>query len=308
MSTHVVTALHLNLRSEADSGKKNVIATLPQGTLIEKIGESDLPGWIKVKTSVAGKTISGYVNSAYIGPAGTDFPEVKSAGGKIPRADLGSKPSAKRTETGARAYSIGEAGKPGKPSTHATGKAAGIVRIIDWLDVGDEISHLRWKKEPKKTYCNVYVYDVCDTAGAYIPRVWWRSKAIVDLLAGKTVTAKYGDTVDEMRANYIFNWLGEYGDDFGWERVFDLDTLQAEANAGRVAIICAQHKDMESPGHIQIVAPEHGDHAAKRAGGKVTQPLQSNAGGKNFTYGILGSTWWQSSDFKQYGFWVSDAG
>jgi hypothetical protein len=188
------------------------------------------------------------------------------------------------------------------------GAAAGIVKIIDWLDVG-KTSHLRWQGGGGKTFCNVYAYDVCIIAGAYLPRVWWTSKAIGELLAGKTVQAKYGQTVSEIRANYIFNWLVEYGQDFGWKQLFDVDSLQAEANSGRLGIVCAQRKNMEMSGHIQIVAPEHGSNKAKRNSAcKVVQPLQSNAGVQNFTYGCLGTTWWQGASFRQYGFWTCDAG
>lgn len=306
MPTHVVTALHLNLRSDADPGKRNVIVVLPQGTPVDKTGDSNLAGWFEVETVVAGKKLRGHVNGKFLGSVGTAFPTARATDGKLPPADLGPRMTEKRSVTGSRAYSIGEAGKPDKPSTHPSGKALGIVRIIDWLDVGNP-SHLRWVRSGKKTFCNIYVYDVCDTAGAYIPRVWWTSKAISDLRAGKTVTAKYGDTVHEMRANYIFNWLVEYGADFGWKRLFDPDVLQSEANSGRIAIICAQRNDMEAAGHIQVIAAENGAHTAKRsAAGKVTQPLQSNAGDDNFTYGFLGPNWWQRAQFKQYGFWSND--
>jgi hypothetical protein len=246
------------------------------------------------------------VNAAFLGPAGTPFPTARAAGARLPPADLGSRAGEKRSVTGGRSHSIGEPGKPGRPSTHAAGKPAGILRILDWLDVGNH-AHLRWIGGGGKTFCNIYVYDVCDTAGAYIPRVWWNSRAIADLLAGRTVTALHGDTVHEMRANFIFDWLVEHGGDFGWKRLFDLDTLQSEANAGRMAIICAQRTDMESPGHIQVIAPENGAHAARRSpAGKVTQPLQSNAGASNFTYGFVGPDWWHARQFRQFGFWSSD--
>jgi hypothetical protein len=276
MPTHVVIALHLNLRSAADPAKKNVIATLPQGTPVDKIGNSPLAGWFEVDTVVAGTTLRGHLNGRFLGAVTASFPASNTAGGKLPPADLGSKTSEKRSVTGTRAYSIGEPGKPGKPSTHASGKMAGVVRIIDWLDVGKS-SHLRWQGGGGKTYCNIYVYDACDTAGVYIPRVWWTSKAITDLLAGKTVVAKYGVTVLEMRANYIFNWLVEYGPDFGWKRVFDLDTLQTESNSGRMAIICAQRTDMEKPGHIQVIAPEHGGHVPQSATHLEKSPIHCKA-------------------------------
>ena len=308
MPTHVVTALHLNLRSAPDPQKKNVIAVLPQGSLVDKVSNSGVAGWFEVDTVVAGATLRGHLNSSHLGPIGTSFPSASVSSGKLPAADLGSKLTEKRSVVGSRAYSIQEAGKPGKPSTHASGNAAGIVRIIDWLDVGKP-GHLRWQGGGGKTFCNVYTYDASIMAGCYLPRVWWTSKAITDLRAGKTVEAKYGATVQEMRANYIFNWLLEYGADFGWQRVFDVDALQSQANAGRMAIICAQRTDMEKPGHIQVVPPENGANKAKRnASGKVLQPLQSNAGASNFTYGFLGSSWWQGASFKQFGFWTSDVG
>ncbi len=305
MATHIVTALQLNLRSAPDPTGKNRIAVLAQGTEVNKIAVSAAAGWWQVSVTLAGSVLIGFVNSSHLGPLGTVFPKASATAGKLPPADLGSKPSEKRSVTGARAYSIGESGKPGVPSTHAGGKAAGIRAIIDWLDVGNS-AHLRWKGGGGKTFCNVYVYDVCDTAGCYIPRVWWKSSAITKLLAGAAVDAKYAVTVEEMRANQIFDWLDEYGPEFGWKRVFTPHDAQMEANSGKAAIICAQRKTLSSPGHIQVIAPEGGGDKAKRSGGKVTQPLQSNAGAKNFTFGFLGNNWWQGAAFRDFGFWVCD--
>jgi hypothetical protein len=308
MASHVVIALHLNLRSAPDPTKKNVLAVLPQGSLIDKVANSPVSGWFEVDAVVAGVTLRGHLNSNHLGPLGSVFPSARVTGGSLPAADLGSKSTERRSVTGSRAYSIQEAGKPGRPSAHPGGAAAGIVAIIDWMNVGSA-AHLRWQGSGGKTFCNIYTYDVCDTAGCYIPRVWWTSKAITDLQAGAVVEAKYGATVTEMRANYIFNWLLEHGGDFGWQRLFDVDALQASANAGQLAIICAQRTDMEKPGHIQVVAPENGGHLAKRnTAGMVVEPLQSNAGSTNFTYGSLGPKWWQAAKFKQFGFWVADVG
>jgi hypothetical protein len=298
----------LNLRSAPDPSKKNVIAVLPQGAPVTRIADSATPDWFEVEAVVGGTTVRGFVNSHHLGPLKTAFPTAKVVAGKLPIADLGPRSGERRGATGTRAYQIQETGRPGKASTHSGGAAAGIVKIIDWLDVG-KTSHLRWQGGGGKTFCNVYAYDVCIIAGAYLPRVWWTSKAIGELLAGKTVQAKYGQTVSEIRANYIFNWLVEYGQDFGWKQLFDVDSLQAEANSGRLGIVCAQRKNMEMSGHIQIVAPEHGSNKAKRNSAcKVVQPLQSNAGVQNFTYGCLGTTWWQGASFRQYGFWTCDAG
>ncbi|HRD78911.1 MAG TPA: hypothetical protein PK264_23720 [Hyphomicrobiaceae bacterium] len=306
MPTHTVVVPQLNLRSAPDPTKKNVIATLAQGTPVDKLANSGVAGWFEIAVTIAGTQLRGHVNSRFLGPVSTAFPSASVTAGRLPAADMGSKATEKRSVTGTRTHSIKESGKPGRPSTHGSGKAAGILRIIDWMDVGND-AHLRWQPGGGKTFCNIYVYDIADTAGCYVPRVWWNARAIADLKAGKTVEAKINATVDEVRANYIFKWLEQHGADFGWKRVFDPDVLQTEVNAGRLGIICAQRTDMERPGHIQIIAPEHGEQKAKRsAAGKVTQPLQSNAGSRNFTYGHLGTTWWQGVTFRQFGFWTSE--
>jgi hypothetical protein len=64
---------------------------------------------------------------------------------------------------------------------------------------------------------------------------------------------------------------------------------------------------MNRPGHIQIIAPESGSDKAKRnSKGEVVQPLQSQAGAKNFKYGFLGNNWWTGASFREFGFWTSD--
>lgn len=309
MPDYIVTALSLNLRSAPDPDKPNIRAALPQGHPVEKIGDAERPGWVEVKTRLSGVEIVGFLNGAYLAKAGAT-PQTESLdSGRLPRADLGWSAHATRANPASRAHAIGEPGRPGLPSTHGSGPVAGVLRVLDWLDVGDVSRHLRWKPGGNATFCNIYVYDVCCLTGPYLPRVWWTSSSIVKLHAGQNVPVKYAETVEELAANYIFNWLIEFGASFGWRRLFSADELQSEVNKnGTVGIICAQRTNMNSPGHIQIVAPEHGDKKAKRVGGKVTQPLQSNAGASNFTYGHLGSNWWQGANFRDFGFWTNASG
>lgn len=40
----------------------------------------------------------------------------------------------------------------------------------------------------------------------------------------------YGKTVHEMNANMLLGWFEDYGEPFGWKRVFDLDVQQAASN------------------------------------------------------------------------------
>jgi len=302
MASLVVTALQLNLRSGPKATAPR-IAVLAQGTELTKV--ADAPGgWMQVDANIQGQAVRGFVNSNFVALETPGmFPTVTAAAGTIPPADLGQSPSATRTSTSSRASAIGEPGRPAPAASHPNGRVAGILAVIDWLDVGDN-SHLRWQPKGGTTFCNVYSYDVCNIAGIYLPRVWWTHDALVKLQAGQQVPVKYAQTVDEIRANQIYDWLVQFGGGFGWQRVFDPDPLQTQVNSGMIGIICAQRVDINRPGHIQIIAPEHGDKQAKRSGGKVTQPLQSNAGATTFTYGFLGSSWWRSSQFREFGFFV----
>ena len=303
MATHVVTALNLNLRSAPGPGGPK-LAVLEQGTEITKIANASVANWWEVDADIQGNIVRGFLNSRFVAPIGPGlFPSATAAPGTIPRADLGSSPTARRDGVGGRAFSIGEPGRPGPAANHPAGLAAGIVAVIDWLDVGDQ-NHLRWQPTGGVTFCNIYCYDVCNIAGVYLPRVWWKHDALTKLQAGQPVEIKYGKTVDEIRANDLYDWLVDFGGGFGWTRVFDADDLQTQTNAGKIGIICAQRVQLNKPGHIQIIAPEHGVHQAKRSAGKVTQPLQSNAGSRTFTYGFLNNNWWRGSAFRQFGFWV----
>jgi hypothetical protein len=303
MASYVVKTLQLNLRSGPSAGAARV-AVLAQGTELTKIADAPAAGWWQVDADIQGHTVRGFVNSGFVAPQSAGlFAAVTAAAGTIPPADLGPSTSAKRTSTGSQAFAIGEPGRPARAASHPNGLVAGILAVIDWADVGDH-SHVRWQPTGATTFCNVYTYDICNIAGIYLPRVWWTHDALVKLQAGQSVDVKYGQTVDEIRANQIYNWLRDFGAGFGWQRVFDPDPLQTQVNSGMVGIICAQRVDINRPGHIQIVAPENGNNTAKRVGGKVTQPLQSNAGTTTFTYGILGNSWWRSANFREFGFWV----
>ena len=310
MASHVVTALKLNLRSAPDSSKNNVVIVLSQGMEVTKVGGSPVSGWIEVTAQIVTMSVRGFVSEKHLTPIGAaTFPQSPpvSATGTLPRADLGPHANARRNNRGSWAYRIGEAGQPGLPSTHSGGMVAGIAEVIDWLNPGNS-AHLRWWPQGSTTYCNVYSHDAALMMGCYLPRVWWTSSAIGRILAGHTVPVTYGTTVNEMRANNIFDWLEEYGASFGWLRETSPDALQMAVNPGRVGIICAQRTDMNRPGHIQIVAPEQNGHVAKRVNGVVTQPLQSNAGSRNFTWGQLGTNWWTSSSFREFGFWHAAPG
>ncbi len=302
----VVTALQLNLRSAPDPGKRNnIIVTLAQGTRVDKVADAARPGWWEVETSPTGVTLRGFINSSFVADEqDVEHHDIVGTAGGLAAAELAPSASAKRAGAGGRAAPLGEAGQPGPPSSHPDGPVAGIHAVVDWLGVGDP-DHLRWQRQGSTTFCNVYAYDLARACGAYLPRVWWSDGALARIRNGEKVQTLYADTVFEKTANSIFDWFQEHGATFGWTRSFDPDEFQIAVNSGRIGIINAQRVKLDSPGHIQGTLPEMGQRQAKRdTHGRVTLPLQSNAGVTNFDSGFMGSTqWWTAAKFRQAAFW-----
>ncbi len=204
---------------------------------------------------------------------------------------------------GGRAFPLGEPGRPRRTSDDAGERVTQLRAIIDYLDSASP-GHLRYKPRGSTTFCNIYAYDLCTLAGAYLPRVWWTDAAIMRMARGETVPVRYGETVRELNANALHDWLEDHGPAFGWVREIDLTTLQAAANAGEVCLIVAKRRDLNQSGHITAVVPEHEDFVARRdAAGGVIRPVESQAGVSNFRYAVNDRAWWLNSRFQSSAFW-----
>ncbi|WP_433766610.1 hypothetical protein [Pseudomonas putida] len=294
MSSYVVIASSLNLRSQPIVAPKTRLATLPQGQVVEKLGaDGSDPSWWQVSTLLNGVAVNGYVNSNFL-KAKSTVAEPESVT-DISAVHLMTKHKILRSAPEGRAFPLNESQMPSRKDGT---KVKDLQKIIEWLGVD---TNARYTKT-KVTFCNIYAYDYCCLAGVYIPRVWWTRKAISDLAKGNPVPVKYDQTVSELNANSLNNWFEEFGGDFGWTRTFDVDQLQEAANAGSVCLISGQRVDLNESGHICAVVPETAAHSATRKSGAVVTPLQSQAGASNFKYG--GSVWWTSAKFRRFSFWI----
>ena len=185
-------------------------------------------------------------------------------------------------------------------------RADSLARIVAFL-APDDATHKRYLPSNGTTFCNIYVHDYCHLAGVYLPRVWWNDDALVKIKAGQPITAELGTTVHEVVVNELVGWLGKFAKDFGWRPSSSLTELQTAANDGAVPIIAAQHKLAGHHGHIVAVVPETPPtHAARRTGGEVTTPLQSQAGAVNFSYGAPLPNFWTSPEHINPQFWIHD--
>lgn len=316
--THKVTATRLNLRNRPKVSAQTLLASLAQGTLVKKLADAPIAPWLSVQAVVNGRVVEGFVFGKFLEPLPAATAPAAAAALTMPR----STPSAARATAlpvaqmrenrrditrvrdGGRAYPLGETGRPRRSATRPDTKARQLIEIIEWLDSANA-AHKRYQPQGGRTFCNIYAYDFCYLSGVYLPRVWWKPRALQVLRDGGSVDVEYNNTVRELRANDLHDWLEDFGPAFGWHAATDLDELQAAANQGHVGLIVAKRHDDGRPGHITVVGPEHdGFEAARNAAGLVQRPLESQAGARNFRLKVNSTKWWLRPKFESFAFWV----
>lgn len=292
-----VAATALHLRSEPRVTNTNGLAVLPHGHLVDTrpIGEGP---WQLANTILGGTFVTGYVHGGYL-EQDSPAPTLNHVAAIHLRED---QPEVRPSSSGGRAFPIGDPRRPVASTNTTQGRCAHLAATIDYLDV--ERSR-RYESSGSTTYCNIYAYDYCYLANTYLPRVWWKDKALESLGRGESVAPRYDATLRELRANDLYDWFTDYAEQFGWTRCFDVDQLQSRANNGAVGIIVAQQSQLGRPGHIAVVVPETDKHVAARRQGKVIRPLQSQAGRVNQQYSSGRRAWWHYANFRAFGFWTS---
>jgi hypothetical protein len=304
----------LRLRSEpkiSTPSGKNVIATVPDGHPVRAATGTAHNGFISVETSLFGANLRGFVSKELLKPSapGTEIP-VSVPADSPPNSGIVAVTMPRKEGTITRrkdiadSHSLNEPNQPDRVGTTPAALVAELGRIITWLAV-DKPAHKRYQPRNGLTFCNIYTHDYCHLAGVYLPRVWWTQAAIKDLAQGKTVRPFIESTITEMRANDIFRWLRDFGQDFGWRQTGTLTKLQEAANQGALGLIIARRKEDGRSGHMIMVVPEMDKKRARRnAAGEVIAPLQSQAGSVNFRYRTGKLKWWNEDRFAESAFWI----
>lgn len=301
------------LRSEpkiSNPKTANVRAELPDGHAFQSVSATANNGFIEGEALLGGKVFHGFVsetllkrsNAAMVAELAAD---AVAPAAVIPEAVLANSPGNVTKRTGiADAVPLNEPNMPVREASDPAGLRADLAAIIEYL-APDNPSFKRYKPRDGLTFCNIYAHDYCRQAGAYLPRVWWTQPALLRIAGGEAVTAKLSNTVDEMRANDLFRWLRDFGQNFGWRRAASVTELQNHANMGGVSLIVARRKEDGRSGHIVAVVPETATEIARRnAAGAVIMPVQSQAGAVNFRYGLSSLNWWKDERFADSAFWV----
>lgn len=295
-----VLPLGLNLRREPIVAAHTKMAVLHAGQQVQRLAGDSTAYWWQISAEVGGTSLTGWVASDYLEPVQAS-PSAPDSFTALRAVHLSEGPQTTRAVDGRRAFPLGEPGIPRRNATTHAGKVEDLGRIIQALDVENSARYL---PDGGTTYCNIYAYDYCYLARVYLPRVWWKASAIADLVRGREVQPRYGETLQELNANALTDWLEEFGPAFGWARVFEAAELQDAANQGHVCVIAAQRTDLNRSGHICAAVPETSQEKALTSSGVLTRPLQSQAGRDNFQYGT--PHWWTRDVFRKFGFWTHE--
>ena len=251
MQKYYVNTELLNVRSTPDSkSPANIISRLQRYRLADVLDKTR-PDWWQIRYTEGKSTITGYVAARFLTLLSAELQMETSVGAvHLPRD-----PRARPDSKGAMANPLGDPGVPYVNSDSPATRIASVHQLINYLNV--TVSY-RYQRTTANTFCNIYACDVCYFSHAYLPRVWWYSRSIRKLQSGQPVEVSYGETVHELNANALHDWLNEWGDDFRWSRVTThADDFQNLVNGnGSIGLICARNRDRARSGHITVVLPE----------------------------------------------------
>lgn len=302
-ATHRVTAVELNLRSRPEVSRSTRIGSLHQGTEVAKLRDADIAPWVEIRTLLNGRITQGFVSSSFLEAIPPAVISPRPMGFEVPPVHLEeNRRDITRQRDGGRAYPLGEAGMPRRTGAEPAAKVRQLREIIDFLD-SESSDHRRYWPKGGTTFCNIYAHDYCYLAGAFFPRVWWTDRALRRIQGGEEVEVHYGETVRELNANALHDWLLDHGRAFGWQRELHLEVLQAAANNGELCLIVAQNKDLNRSGHVSaVVAEQDGFEAARGPAGEVKRPVESQAGRTNHRLVTKRTAWWLGARFR-FSFW-----
>lgn len=130
-------------------------------------------------------------------------------------------------------------------TSDSSGRSAGrYSAVINQFCVETNPRYAVNQKGRGDTYCNIFVWDVTSAMNAEIPH-YYNAKTGEPMNRGD-------ENASEMNANAMFDWLKEYGGEYGWKEV-TAEEAQSLANAGRPVVTALKRPGAH--GHVQVVCP-----------------------------------------------------
>lgn len=214
----------------------------------------------QLKDALAGAGAFGTADSASVYPAGADASMLLLSflGGdsNLLMQGLG-KGMSRQTGPAAGAYGSYSAGMPVTPERASRPATPAVISgadnrsprlynsVIAQFAVETNPRYAVNKKGTGDTYCNIFVWDVTSAMGAEIPHY-------INPQTGAPMTYPDVEGARFQSANRIYNWLHEFGSQYGWYQV-SAEEAQALANRGQPVV--ASLKRNGASGHVQMVCP-----------------------------------------------------
>jgi len=148
------------------------------------------------------------------------------------------------------------------------------------------------------TYCNIFNWDVMTAMKVHFPH-WAKQEAgnYLTPISGRTHvkepyvppagTANGTSGMYELNANMLYEWMRQYGKEYGWTEV-DPTIAQNRANNGFPTVTVWRNNSDSSSGHVQVVRPENSsyEYTTSAKGSVVAQ-----AGSSNYNNGYVSTAY-----------------
>lgn len=295
MQKYLVNTAQLNVRNTPTSSDSNNIKSRLHRFRIINVINRTTPIWWEVEFTEGNNKVRGYVAARFLSQLSEPTQTLRGIEAVHFSQDASSNLNSKLFLHKPMGVSIMQ-----RDTTSVESRIKTTHELVDLLDVTNS---RRYLPTDRHTFCNIYAYDFCYFTKAYLPRVWWYDSAIRRLASEQEVEVKYGETVREMNANSLHDWLLEWGDEFKWHRAMDgVNVFQETINQnGGIGLICARRRDRSRSGHITIVLPENQGIRARRVQGDIVSPLQSQAGAQNLKYfSTEKGAWWSHDRYDSF--------
>lgn len=175
-----------------------------------------------------------------------------------------------------RLFALSEEGMP-----KGNGLPESLLEIVRYLDSSNSARYNLGKK-----LSHVYAHDYCYLAGCYLPLVWWSNVNNPE------------DPKVQMNGTAVWDWLIEYGKEFGWKPVDGLKEAQELADVGQVVILIALPKEVRRDARMSVIIPRTKECFDSQRYKDI--PYQS-AAGETF----MKKNWYLGKTYQEYRMYVN---
>ena len=212
---------------------------------------------------------------------------IKSKSGSTPAPAPAPAPAGGLITNSSYNVSVSNRAKENRPHYECPSNARSAANYNTVINQFNVTSNPRYQRTSSATWCNIFAWDVMSAMQVKLPH--W--------VKGGVPASSTTSGATELNANATYNWLNNYGSQYGWKKVSAADAQNA-ANAGKPTIAIWKNTSGGS-GHVAVVRPAGNGYAFSAAKG----PVIAQAGASNYNYANV-STGFGSSRMSAVVYWT----